>query len=158
MTTLAPRAARPYRSGPTSSGPQATSCHALTRRQAVAFPRSSHPRPVIADTPAAAPAIAVAQRMFDAHQVRCPRCGELLRRMHIEDGSLYVTCDERQPDPQHPGHSKRCGQHSHILATDGVAIVTAITRAQFDQLAGKVKRPADVYAQLGVIERRTQPR
>lgn len=90
----------------------------------------------------------------------CPKCGQQLRRITANAGSFFMTCPNRIPAVQPKGihplekRSDHCGQKVHVLASEGVAIVTPISNKQFDEFTRIYASARHVYASLGIIATR----
>lgn len=91
-----------------------------------------------------------ATRFFLAEVPICPRCTTPLRRATGGTGSFYLTCDTRMM-------GKRCGQHVHLLAVEGVVAVTAISKDQYEEFRRTYARARKVYSDVGVVASRPGP-
>jgi len=97
---------------------------------------------------------------FDAGMAMCPKCNQPLRRITANSGSFFMTCPNRIPSTQKPGarpgekRSDHCGQKVHVLAGEGVALVTPISSAQFEEFTRIYASARHVYASLGIIATR----
>ena len=90
----------------------------------------------------------------------CPKCNQPLRRVTANSGSFFMTCPNRVPArvqvQLRPGEkrSDHCGQTVHLVAVEGVALVTPISKAQFEIFRRSYPAAAEVYRQLGILPSR----
>jgi hypothetical protein len=89
---------------------------------------------------------------FDADLPKCPKCQLPLRRVTGNSGSFFLTCDNRIP--QAGKFPEKCGQSVHVLACEGVAIVTPVTKADFQIFRRSYPSASDVYRKLGILPTR----
>jgi hypothetical protein len=66
---------------------------------------------------------------FDSDDPKCPKCGLAVEAVAANEGSFFLTCDNKIP--QQGRFPERCGQTVHVIAFEGVAIVTPVTKADF---------------------------
>jgi hypothetical protein len=67
-------------------------------------------------------------------------------------GSFFLTCDNRVTVPGK--YPERCGQSVHVIAVEGVAIVTAVSKAEFQIFRRSYPSASDVYRKLGILPSR----
>ena len=93
--------------------------------------------------------------LFHADQLKCPKCGQPIRRTTAAHGSFVLTCPNRTKGAAaRDDRSEHCGQTMHILAADGVAIVTPISKEAFGRYRRAYPGGAQVYQDAGIIAAR----
>jgi hypothetical protein len=89
---------------------------------------------------------------FDSDDPKCPKCNLPLRRLAANEGSFFVTCDNKIPKPS--SFPERCGQTVHVIAFEGVAIVTPVTKADFQIFRRSYPTASQIYKKLGILPTR----
>jgi hypothetical protein len=89
---------------------------------------------------------------FDSDDPKCPKCGLPLRRVAANAGSFFLTCDNKIP--QQGRFPERCGQTVHVIAFEGVAIVTPVSKADFQIFRRSYPQAGQVYKKLGILPSR----
>lgn len=84
----------------------------------------------------------------EVEYLTCPRCARPIRRVTVIGGHFLAQC-EAGPN------ANRCGQHMHIIATNGLAWVAEISHEEAAALRELGDVPArDVYRALGLVGKR----
>lgn len=92
-----------------------------------------------------------------AHAPLCPKCGNPIRRVHVETGSVFAWCDAALPRQKrrNPDVLERCEAHLHILGTGhGLCLVIELTAAEHEYLSERPRDVLELYEYLGVVAAR----
>lgn len=92
-----------------------------------------------------------------AHEVRCPRCSNLIHRFHVDAGSVFTICTAKRArvDRRDPSLAERCDTHLHMLgAGHGICLVLELTPDEYAYLTDRPRDVLELYEYLGVVAAR----
>lgn len=92
--------------------------------------------------------------LCEARTPICPRCGRVIRGVHLTSGAAWAQCQHRPPRTAAGRAENRCGQWCYLLSAGGAGdtvIVVGVTAAEHADLEPRALSTTRVLDALGVI-------
>lgn len=90
---------------------------------------------------------------YEADRPVCPRCEVPIRRVLAVSGHFFAQCENKR---EVNGRYEKCGQHLHVVATDGICWVTELSVVEFKELREHIHTLSarEIYRMLGLFRNR----